>query len=182
MSEKITDLYVGQTGHVLAVLTRAADEKAEPVVEELAGAALPVRRLGDATETWFPNVEFLVPASELKAKNVERKPGVVENPRGFYLDENDEVQPLDATREVEEAKLNTQGTQVAVKVKGAAAIAEESAVWIHITDPNPVNAQTQTDVKAATVNPVNVNISPLSAGTHYVLTLVAKAPPNAFEL
>lgn len=182
MSEKITVLYVAQTGHVLAVLTRAADAEAEPAVEELAGAALPVRRLGDHSEGWFPSVEFLVPASELKAKNVDLKPGVIENPRGFYLDDNDEVQPLDATREVDSVTLNGAGTQVAVKVKGAAAIAEESAVWIHITDPNPANAQTQTDVKAATIDTANVNISPLSAGTHYVLTLVAKALPNAFEL
>jgi hypothetical protein len=182
VSEKITVLYVEQTGHVLAVLTRAADAEAEPVVEELAGAALPVRRLGDSGEAWFPNVEFLVPASELKAKNVDLKPGVVENPRGFYLDENDEVQPLDATRAVDDATLNVAGTQVTVTVTGTAAVAEKSAVWIHITDPNPANAQTQTAEKAEAVNTVNVNITPLSAGTHYVLTLVAKAPPFAFEL
>jgi len=182
VSEKITVLYVEQTGHVLAVLTRAADAEAEPAVEELAGEALPVRRLGDPTETWFPTVEFLVPASELKAKNVDLKPGVVENPRGFYLDENDEVQPLDATSAVDDASLNVAGTQVAVTVTGAAVIAEKAAVWIHITDPNPANAQTQTAEKAETVNTANVNITPLSAGTHHVLTLVAKVPPFAFEL
>ncbi|HWS89091.1 MAG TPA: hypothetical protein VN282_19120 [Pyrinomonadaceae bacterium] len=180
MSEKITVLYVEQTGHVLAVLTRAADAEAEPVVEELAGEALPVRRFGLTTATWFPTVEFLVPASELKAKNVDLKPGVVENPRGFYLDENDELQPFDATTSVFSATLS--GTQVTVTVAGATAIAAEADVLIHITDPNPANAQTQTAVKAAASTTVVVNISPLSAGTHHVLTLVAKVRPNAFQL
>lgn len=180
MSEKITILYVGQTGHVLAVLTRAADAEAEPAVEQLAGAALPVRRLGLSTASWFPSVEFLVPPSELKAKNVDLKPGVIENPRRFYLDENDELQPLDATNSISSATLS--GTQVTVTIAGAAAIAEEADVWIHITDPNPANTQTQTAVKAAASPTVNVNISPLSAGTHHVLTLIAKVPPNAFQL
>lgn len=179
MSEKITVLYVKQTGHVLAVLTRAADAEAEPTVEQLTGEALPVRRLGLHSAGWFPSVEFLVPASELKAKNVDIKPGVIENPRGFYLDENDELQPLDTTNSISSATLS--GTQVTVTVGGPVATAEAD-VLIHITDPNPANAQTQTAVKAATSPTVNVNISPLSAGTHHVLTLVAKVPPNAFQL
>lgn len=179
MSEKITVVYIEQTGHILAALTRAADAEAEPVVAELAGEALPVRRLGDPAEGWFADAQFFVPAAELKAKSVELKPGMIENPRSFYLDENGEAQPLDATFAVDDATLN--GTQIEVKVNAAAKV-EKAAVWIHVTDQDLAKAQTQTDEKAENNDKVNVNISPLSAGTHYVLTLVAKTPPNAFKL
>lgn len=181
MSEKITVLYVEQTGHVLAILTRAADEEAEPVVEELAGEALTVRRLGDPAQIWFPDAQFFVPAAELKAKNVDFKPGVIENPRGFFVDENDEVQPLDSARKINNAVLNGAGTQVTLTVVGVPA-AEKAAMWVHVSDQDPAKAQTQTGETGAGGSPATVNISPLSSGTHYVLTLVAKALPNAFKL
>ena len=82
--------------------------------------------------------------------------------------------PERITRTVRRAGSTTQ-------ISGVPA-AEKAALWVHISDQDAAKAQTQTGETGAGGSPATVNISPLSPGTHYVLTLVAKALPNAFKL
>ena len=182
MSDKITVLCVEKTGHVLAALTRAADAETEPTVEALAGEALLVRGIGDPTQSWYPDAHFLVPPDELKVKVVDSKPSAIENPRGFYLDENDELQTLDTTGSASNAAVAA--GQLTFDVTGTAIVAAKAAVWVLITDLDPSRYQTLNGEKPAGAGApaLSLSVSPLGPGTHYALVLVAGIPPNAFEL
>lgn len=180
MSEKVTIICVKKTGHILAALTRAADPEAEVKVEDLAGEELVVRGVGNPTTASYPNARFLVPAGELKAVVVDSTPGLAENPRGFRLDDQGEVQALDPTNQVTNATRT--GAQVDVTVSGIAITAAKAAVWVLITDPDPQKNQVLDGEKAAGATFVSVGFSPLGPGAHHFLTLVAGTPPNAFLL
>lgn len=180
MSDKITVLCVKKTGHVLAALTRAADPESEITVEELAGEeGLLVRGLAVPPD---PNALFFVPAAELKAAVVDSKPGVIESPRRFYLDENDEVQPLDAARAVSSVAVSAAPVKVTVNVN-AAAQADKAAVWVYVPEQDPSQSQTLTGEKPENALSVALDAAPLGPGApHYFLVLVEGALPNSFHV
>jgi hypothetical protein len=177
MNEKMTLLFVKHTRHVLALLTRAADAEGAAAAEELAGAALLVRYVGDTTRTFTPQANFNVPADELDAKTVDFDPDTFENPRAFSLDEENVVRPHDLTASGL-AAAPPSGSTTQVKVSLTANVSDDTPVWLNVTDGT--SAQTRTGQIAAGTNSVNINVAQLSPGTYYVLALVAGFPPNSF--
>ena len=180
MNEKMTLLFARETGHVLALLTRAADADAPATPLELTGGALVVRYVGDTKRPFTPDARFFVPADELGAETVDFDAGVLSNPRAFSLDEDKNVQPLDLTQDVTEADPPA-GSATQIEVKVDTAVPEDAPVWLHITDGDPARTQTRTGKIPSGDSGVVINVAQLASGDYFVLALVAGFPPNSFS-
>lgn len=178
MIEKLTLLFAKKTGHVLALLTRAADPEAAVKPDELTAQALPVRYVGDTTRSWIRLVRFFVPVDELDAQTVDFDELVLNNPLGYFLDADKNVQALDQTLRVTGVTSPAGHTQVQVTINTPATA--DANVLIHVTDGNL--ELTLSGKITSGANFVNINVGQtLAAGTYYALTLVAGLPPNSYD-
>ena len=76
---KLTVVYLKDTGHVLAALTRADPPQGTEPVSALVGTGLPVRFVGR------PPADVTVPAEDLAAVTVDDQPEVVISPQSFQV-------------------------------------------------------------------------------------------------
>src|ERR1044071_7586996 len=163
MNEKMTVLFVKETRHVLALLTRAADPEAAAAATELAGESLLVRYVGDTTRTFTPDANFNVPADELDAQTVDFDPDVFAQPRNFSLEEDKNVKPHDLVTTAPAAALPA-SSDSQIEVTAGAAVADDTPVWLNITDGS--TSKTRTDKIAASQTKVTVNVGQMSPGTY----------------
>lgn len=171
MSEKMTLLFVKETGHIVAALTRAADPEAELTTDLLAGEALLVRYFGNVQAIGYGNTEFLIPPEELDVAITDLDDGVISNPRGFFVDDEKQPQPLNLVAAVSAATPLAQASQIRIN----AAPTEASKVWIQIVGPPPATPQVATKEIPAGGPNVTIDIRPLDqpATQYHVLVLVA---------
>ncbi|HJY95653.1 MAG TPA: hypothetical protein VJ371_11910 [Streptosporangiaceae bacterium] len=76
---KVTVVYLKDTGHVLAALTRANPPQGTEQVSALVGTGLPVRFIGGH------QADATVAAQDLDLATVDDQPGVVTNPQSFRV-------------------------------------------------------------------------------------------------
>lgn len=174
MSDKMTVLFVKDTGQVVAALTRAADPEAKLAADLLAGEALVLRYLGNPTAIGYGDNEFLIESDELDVLIPDLDTDVIANPRSFIVDENQTVQPANSFTTVTPSFPNTAQIRIAV----GAAVAQEAKVRVEIIDLDTSERQVVTGKIAAAAMEVDINLRPLTPLTfHEVLTLV-----QGFEL
>lgn len=167
MSDKMTLLFVKETGHVVAGLTRAADPEANLTADVLAGEALSVRL--------NPDTEFLVEPDQLDVLITDFDEGVLAAPRMFFVDQDKKVQPVDVTTTVSASFSGTAQLTVTTSVT------EERKVWVEIVGPTPNSRQIVTDKLAAATGDVTINLRPLVAGTAYdILVLIGEIELSTF--
>ncbi len=169
MNDKMTVLFVKETGNVVAALTRAADPEAKLTADLLAGEALLLRYAGDPTVAGYVNADFLIKPDQLDVLIPDFDPDVLSKPQGFYVDSNQKVVPANVAASV--APTLPVRTQVLVTLDPA--VTPESKVWVQIVGPDPQDTQVVTGKIAAGGLATTINLRQLQATTHYdILTLV----------
>lgn len=179
MSEKMTVIFVKDTGNVVAALTRAADPEAQLTADILAGESLVLRYVGDPSETGYGETDFLIESDQLNVLIPDFEKDVLSGPRQFWVDRDEKVVPTDAVTTITAAFPNV--TQIRITL--SAATVEESKVRVEIVGPNPDDRQIVTGTIAAGVATVTINLRPLPASTdHDILTFVQGLAPNFLRL
>lgn len=103
---KLTVVYLSDTGHVLAALTRADPPTGTEQVSALVGTGLPVRFIGNL------RADAIVAAQCLAVATFDDQPGVVTSPQSFIVDSKSPAQ-------VQNAGASSQVTLAISHVSGA---------------------------------------------------------------
>lgn len=169
MTDKMTMLYVAQTGHALAALTRSAEPTADLSADELAAGGLLVRGF----QTGPPQI--VVPAEELKALVVDFNEVALEQPRAFFVDETQKTAVDIPAGTAPTATL----TRTSLTLSLAAAAATEVKVWAlisgqHINTPRVVKGSI-----AGSQTSVDLQIEALENGNYQLYALASGLPPLA---
>jgi hypothetical protein len=175
MSEKMTIVFVKETGHVVAALTRATDPEATIAPDVLAGDALVVRYVGLPTAAGYSDSAFLIQPDQLDVLIPDFDEDKITNPRGFFVDPDQQVKPVNSVNAVGATFPSVAQIQVTVAV----AVTQESKIWVQIVDPATNERQIVTGKIAAGATNVSLNLSPLDPTTNYdVLALVVGYAPH----
>ena len=146
---KLTVVYLKDTGHVLAALTRANPPQGTEHVSALVGTGLPVRFIGrfqaDAT----------VPAQDLDLATVDDQPGVVASPQSFKVTVDSKGQA-----QLTSAGAASQITFAITKTSGATVTGATTQVPARVGLQKVVTSSSLAPVK---LNPVTVG--PGASGT-----------------
>jgi hypothetical protein len=175
MSDKMTVLFVKDTGHVLASLTRASDPEAPLTPDVLAGDAFIVRYIGDPTASGYEESSFQFKPDQLDVLIPDLNAARLANPRGYFVDADKNVVPVNSVASVTPSFPSTGQIRVTVP----SALTQESKVWVQIVDPTTSEMQIVTGKIAFAASQVDLNLSPLDSGTQYdVLALVQGFSPH----
>jgi hypothetical protein len=172
MTDKMTVLFVKHTGHVLAAVTSNADPTAKISAGDLARGGLLVRGFPAIPPT-TGNEQFEVPPGELDVMSVDLDPALLLKPRNFIIDDGQLVQIPIAT--VNNVALTTP-TKVTVTL--AAAVTEETKVWVQVDGGNLAEPRTAEGKIPNTGTSTELQIQTLDPGTYFVLTLVVDRLPD----
>jgi hypothetical protein len=173
MIDKMTVVFVKQTGHVFAAVTRTAEPTSDISAESLAHSGLLVRGL-------TAGVQFEVPEEELAVLTVDLEPVVLLRPREFFVDEAQQaVVELPAAPVPPGAALaNPSVTPTQVTVTLGAATPTKVKSWVQIEGGNLMQPRIAAGEIAVNATSVLLPIETLDAGTYQVLTLATERPPN----
>ena len=175
MTDKMTVLYVKDTGHVVAALTRVADPEALLTADLLVGEALMLRYIGDPIALAYGFTNFLIESDELDMLTPDLDSGVTLSPRSFLIDGDKTIQPTNSSTSVVPNFPNTAQIRITV----GAAVAQESKVRVEIVNFTTAERQVVTDKIAAGATQIDVNLRPLELDkAHDVLTLVQGFKPD----
>jgi len=164
MTDTMTVLFVNHSGHALAAVTRNADES-EISAQDLARDGLLVR--------FFPgNQRFEVPPAELAVVNADLDTALLLQPRAFSIDDGQPVQTPTAV--VSNVTLTATNVTVAL----AAAVTEETKVWVQVDGGNLAEPRVAKGSIAAGASSTVLQIVTLDPGTYFILTLVADRTPD----
>jgi hypothetical protein len=116
MSGKATVLFVKETGHIVAALTKAADG-AESSKEQLVSSEFLMRRLRSAEVAGTPDgLEFHLDVASLGTAQLDQQLGLLKSPRSFAIDDPNKPTVIVA--------LPTSGTtQINLEVAGSTLVA-----------------------------------------------------------
>ena len=174
MSEKMTVLFIKDTGQVVAALTREADPESQLTAAVLGGETLGLRYAGDLGTTGYGVNEFLLKAEELEALVVDFDDGVIRTPRGFVVNKDKKIQPANTVTTVTPSLPNLSQVQVVV----GAAVTEETKVRVELIEMISKDRQVVTSSIPAAGTQKDIALRPLQTTLSYdVLTLV-----QGFEL
>jgi hypothetical protein len=172
MTDKMTLLYLKQTGHVLGAVTRVADPDGEITPEALAQGGLFVRGLA-------ANQQFEIQPEQLDVLTVDLQEVALLNPRGFIVNEEDqtaeELQPGGSSA------LNAStvtATRVTVNLAASPATTTEVKVWVQIQGGNLTQPQIVSGKIAAGAVTVDLQIETLSPGQYVLLTVATGRMPR----
>jgi hypothetical protein len=168
MTDKMTLLFIKQTGHILAAVTRGADPTGEISAEDLARGGLLVRGFNGDTQ-------FEVPSRELDVLTVDLEPALLLQPRAFVVDENQKVPVPVSGGTVNAVDLSV--TQVTV-TPSEGQVPEDTKVWVQITGGDLTQPLIATGTVPTDGTAVALPLIPLNAGHYKVLTFVATLPPH----
>jgi hypothetical protein len=169
MTDKMTVLFVRETGNVVAALTRAADPEAKITADLLAGEALLLRYAGDPTSAGYVNADFLITPDQLDVLIPDFDLDVISNPQEFWVDSDQKVVPANTVTSVTPSFPFR--TQVVITL--GVAVIPESKVWVQIVGPDPQDTQVVSGKIAAGATVVTINLRQLQAGHSYdILSLV----------
>ncbi len=175
MTDKMTVLFVKDTGQVVAALTRAADPEAKLTADLLVGDALVLRYIGDPTELGYGLTDFPIEPDELDVLTPDLETAVLSSPRSFFVDGDKKVQPTNSISGVTPNFPSTAQIQITAGV----AVTQESKVRVEIVKLGTAERQVATAKIAAGETIVDVNLRPLEpAITYDVLTLVQGFEPD----
>lgn len=170
MTEKMTVLFIEQTGHVLGALTHVADPTAELSPSVLASGGLLVRG--------FPGKQqFEVPPEWLKTLNVDLNEAVLLNPRAFYVDETQKSALPVASAPISSVVLDS--TKVTVTpISATVAVTTLTKVWVQVaggtlTEPRVAKGELKIGDKK-----LELSIETLDPGPYSVLTLAVNYAPK----
>lgn len=175
MTDKMTVLFVKDTGQVVAALTRAADPEAKLTADLLVGEALVLRYIGDPTALAYGFTDFLIESDELDVLTPDLDTDVISSPRSFFVDSNQKAVPSNSFTTVTPSFPNV--TQILITL--SVAVTPESKVRVEIVKLGTAERQVATAKIAAGGKLVDVNLRPLEPTTSYdVLTLVQGFEPD----
>ena len=175
MSDKMTVLFVKDTGHVLASLTRASDPEAQLAPDVIAGEAFIMRYIGDPAANGYEDSSFQFKPDQLDVLIPDLNASRLSNPRGYFVDADKNVVPVNSVTTV--AASFTSASQVRLTV--GSPLTQESKVWVQIVDPTTSEMQIVTGKIAFAASQVDLNLSPLDSVTQYdVLALVQGFSPH----
>src|SRR5262245_43451082 len=164
MTDKMTVLFVSHSGHALAAVTRNAGE-GEISAQDLARGGLLVRGFAG-------NEQFEVPPEELAVVTVDRDTGLLLRPRDFSIDNGQPVQTPTATV----STVTLTATNVTVTL--AAAVTEETKVWVQVDGGNLAEPRVVKGSIAVNATSTALNIVTLDPGAYFILTLVTDRKPH----
>jgi hypothetical protein len=179
---QINLIYVADTGHVLALFTRAAaPTQPEKQPDTFVGDGLHVRGIGDpvtyADDADFNTVEFVVPAAKLKLLQTDfdpNPPNTMTLGRDQYVDSNSNAVSPFTSGHLTVAQV---GTSPSFKIT-LPAIPTSPGNFVLLVQPTSASATTQYSTKPLSLSSVDnaVDLSALPSGNYHVLALVPLYP------
>lgn len=145
---KLTVVYLSDTGHVLAALTRADPPSGTEQVSALVGTGLPVRFIGNL------RADAIVAAQYLAVATVDDQPGVVTNPQSFVV-----IVDSKSQAQVQNAGASGQITLAISHVSGA------TVTGASAPGPAWVGLQKVTSSSLAPITLNSVTLKPGASGT-----------------
>jgi hypothetical protein len=166
MTDKMTLLYVKQTGHVLGAVTREADPDGAITPQALAQGGLLVR--GFST-----NEQFEVPPEQLNVLTVDLQEVVLLDPRGYVVDEEEQSVGNLPGLTAPTVTLTPKDVTVAL------ATASDVKVWVQIAGASLTQPQVVTGTIPAGGLSVVMQIETLGPGQYQTLTLATDREPKS---
>ncbi len=177
MNDKMTVLYVKQTGHVLAAVTRVAAPDGKIVPDELAGSGLLVRGLGNNLQT------FELPTPELDVQVVNLESNLLLRPWAYSFDDASKSVSL-VTAAISATTVLTK-TQVTVTL-GQAVVATTAKLMIQIQGGSlakPLIIKIpDTQIGTTTTTVINVPIVTLDDGDYQMVIFVSGRLPSVSSI
>jgi hypothetical protein len=164
MTDKMTVLFVGHSGHALAAVTRNADSTGNISAKDLARDGLLVRAITS-------DEQFEVPHKELEVVTVDLNTALLFQPRAFIIDGGQPVQTPNAT------VFSVELTSAEVKVQVGLPVVEETKIWVQVGGGNLTEPRVAKGSIVAPARSAVLQIGPLAPGDYYVLALVSKTQP-----
>ena len=182
---KMTVLYVKDTGHVMAALTRVAPAQWAPVdpaapdpspeVLALVGDTLPVRSFDDLTSLALMPVAFAVPAERLAALTVALDEAQLFSPRLCQVAGGTKVQGP-PVRPVAAGHTVSGNASTVIVTLSIAVVAEPLPVQLYVPAVGTVDKQSFEDIFKPNTSTAGQITFPLRAalptGTHHILVLI----------
>jgi hypothetical protein len=133
MSNKMLLLYVKKTKNIMAAVTLAAPPPGQVKVEDIAGTALYVRYVLDASTPPKPiHREVRIPSTELDVLLSDSDPGVLADPHSYQLDSSNQPALLQPPPSVSPLQLSPVAHGV-VHIVFAPPAAPGDAIWLCAT-------------------------------------------------
>lgn len=179
---KLTAVYLNDTGHVLAALTRADPPQGTEQVSALVGTGLPVSSVGALP------VDFTVPARDLAPVTVDDQPEVLLNPQGFQVAQDPQSQAPQVTNvstsgQVAFAISASSGASVTVSNVTSATKLPVVVVLQNVTRPNLAATVLPTvTVTVGTATPVSGKTGFVTGDKWNMYAFVQGLSPTAAEV
>ncbi|HEY1403179.1 MAG TPA: hypothetical protein VGB05_03565 [Pyrinomonadaceae bacterium] len=185
----MTLLFVKETGHVLAAITRAADAEAQIEATALAGEALLVRFVGDPSGDGYDDTVLSVPADQLDVFTADYEARALVQPNDYFVagtDDQKKAQQVNRTTQVDPASpILADNSQVEILVKPP--VPDKTKVLMMLAGPTPNDWQLATGESILHTTPdksrVTINVAQLKPDTEYsLLILVAGVWPHTKKI
>lgn len=169
MNEKMTLLFVKETGHVLAAITRAADAESEIEAGALAGTALLVRYVGNPTGDGYGDKMLSVPADQLDVFTADYEARALLRPNDYFVsgaDDQKKSQQVDRSLPVT-VSLSMNNSQVTVEAN----VPDKTKALIILSGPTADERQVVAGemIFNSGTSKATINIAELKPGTDYLL-------------
>jgi hypothetical protein len=183
MNEKMTLLFVKETGHVLAAITRAADAEAKIEASALAGTALPVRYVGDPAGTGYSET-VLVPAGQLDTFTADYEARALQRPNDYFVaGKDDQQKSQQANRFITVTGAPQSGNS---QLKIDANVPDKTKVLVILSGSTPADTQLVSGEMiydaGLTKSIAILNIAQLNPGDYTLLILVVGVWPRTEKI
>jgi hypothetical protein len=184
MNEKMTLLFVKETGHVLAAITRAADAEAKITAGALAGTALPVRFVGNPGGSGYDDTVLSVPADQLDVFTADYEARALVQPNDYFVSGTDDQKKAELVNRalgITAISISAGNSQVVFE----APVPDKTKVMIVLTGPTASDQQLATGemVSVGSTVSATINVAELKPSTPYtLLILIAGVWPRTEDI